>query len=106
MTMKISSRQGKFEPMRVDYCARSGGRIEIILNNISIFFNMNEWCVFSLESPHQGDSKEYTQHVIINLEKKITLNHPKYNNVCIYGIFQWYFHGKRAIGVRGIEVLL
>ena len=29
-TMKISSRQGLFEPMRVDYSARSGGIIGII----------------------------------------------------------------------------
>ena len=28
-TMRISSRQGKFEPMRVDYSARSGGLIGI-----------------------------------------------------------------------------
>ena len=28
-TMKISSRQGKFEPMRVDYSARSEGLIRI-----------------------------------------------------------------------------
>ena len=28
-TMQISSRQGKFEPMRVDYSARSGGLIGI-----------------------------------------------------------------------------
>ena len=35
-TMQISSRQGKFEPMRVDYSARSGGVIGISL----IFFNM------------------------------------------------------------------
>ena len=50
---------------------------------------------------------------IINIKKKITLNYPKYNNVCSYGIF---FLGtqervrnsrdKRAIGVRAIEVLL
>ena len=43
--------------------------------------------MFSLESPHQGDSNEYTHHSIINIKKKITLNYPKYNNVCSYGIF-------------------
>ena len=26
-------------------------------------------------------------HTIINIRKKITLNYPKYNNVCSYGIF-------------------
>ena len=35
----------------------------------SIFFNMNVYCVFSLGSPHQCDSKEYTQHTIINIKK-------------------------------------
>ena len=54
-TIKISSRQGQFEPMRVDYSARSGGIIEMIF---SIFFNMKACCVFSLESPHRGDSNE------------------------------------------------
>ena len=43
--------------------------------------------MFLLESPHQGDSNEYTQHAIINIKKKITLNYPKYNNVGSYGIF-------------------
>ena len=43
--------------------------------------------MFSFESPHRGDSNEYTQHAIINIKKKITLNYPKYNNVCSYGIF-------------------
>ena len=43
--------------------------------------------MFSFESPHRGDSNEYTQHAIINIKKKITLNYPKYNNVCGYGIF-------------------
>ena len=82
-TMKISSRQGKFEPMKVACSARSGGNIGIIF---SIFFHMKT-CVFSLESPHRGDSNEYTQHAIVNIKKKITFNYPKYNNVCSYGIF-------------------
>ena len=69
--------------------------------------------MFSLESPHQGDSNEYTQHAIINIKRKITLNYHKYNNVCSYGIFSLGTkervrdsRGKRAIGVRAIEVLL
>ena len=53
----------------------------------SISFNMKGCCVFSLESSHLGDSNEYTQHTIINIKKKITLNYPKYNNVSSYGIF-------------------
>ena len=34
--------------------------------------------MFSLESPHRGDSNEYTQYTIFKIKKKITLNHPKY----------------------------
>ena len=43
----------------------------------SILFNMKVCCVFSLESPHRGDSNEYTQHTIFNIKKKITQNFPK-----------------------------
>ena len=41
----------------------------------SILFNMKVCCMCSLESPHRGDSNEYTQYTIFN--KKITLNYPK-----------------------------
>ena len=82
--MKISSRQGEFMPVRVDYSTRSGGIIGIIF---WIFFSMKTLCVFSLEAPHRGDSNGYKQQAIINIKKKITLNYPKYNNVCSYGIF-------------------
>ena len=40
----------------------------------SIIFNMKVCCVFSLESPHRGDSDEYMQHAIFNIyiqKKKI-----------------------------------
>ena len=43
----------------------------------SIFFNMKVCCVFPLESPHGGDSNEYTQYMIFIIKKKITLNCPK-----------------------------
>ena len=33
--------------------------------------------MFSLESPHRGDSNEYTQYTIFNIKMKITLNYPK-----------------------------
>ena len=33
--------------------------------------------MFTLESPHRGDSNEYTQYTIININKKNTLNYPK-----------------------------
>ena len=39
---------------------------------------MKLYSVFSLESPHRGDSNEYTQYTIFNIKKKITLNYPKY----------------------------
>ena len=32
--------------------------------------------MFSLESPHRGDSIEYTQYTIFNMNKKNTLNFP------------------------------
>ena len=51
---------------------------------LSIFFNMKVYCVFSLESPHRGDSNEYTQHTIFSIKKKIILNFPK---ICSHGIF-------------------
>ena len=42
-----------------------------------IFFNMKVYCVFSLESPHRGDSNKNTQHTIFNRKKKISPNYPK-----------------------------
>ena len=38
---------------------------------------MKVCCVFTLESPHRGDSNEYTQYTIFNMNKKNTLNYPK-----------------------------
>ena len=76
-TMKISSRQGEFEQMRVDF---------VKWHNRNYFLDFPEHegtlCVLI-----RGDSNEYTQHAIINIKKKIKLNYPKYNNVCSYGIF-------------------
>ena len=43
----------------------------------SILFKVKICCVFSLESPHRGDSNEYTQYTIFKIKKKITLNYPK-----------------------------
>ena len=76
----------------------------------SIFFNMKVFCVFSLESPHRGDSNEYTQYTIFNVENKITLNYLK--SAAKRFLFQRTqervrnSHGKRAISVRATEVLL
>ena len=33
--------------------------------------------MFLLESPHRGDSNEYTHYIIFNIEEKITLNYSK-----------------------------
>ena len=52
--------------------------MDIILS----FFNMKVYCVLSLESPHRGDSNEYTQYTIFNVKKKITLN---YSQIGSYG---------------------
>ena len=65
--------------------------------------------MFTLESPHGGDSNEYTQYTIFNMNMKNTLNYPK---SAAMGFFQGTqelvrnSRGKRAISVRAIEVLL
>ena len=43
----------------------------------SSFFNMEVFCLFSLESPHRGDSYEYPQYTIFNIKRKIDLNYLK-----------------------------
>ena len=39
--------------------------------------------MFSLESPHRGDSNEYRQNTIFNMKKK---KHLKLSQICSYGI--------------------
>ena len=39
--------------------------------------------MFSLESPHRGDSNEYTQYTISLYKNE---NHPKLCQICNYGI--------------------
>ena len=71
---------------------------------------MKVFCVFSLESPHRGDSDKYTQYTIFNAKKKkkkITLNYPKSAAIGVSKGTQERVrnsHGKRAIAVRAIEV--
>ena len=66
--------------------------------------------MFSFESPHRGESNEYTQYTIFSIKKKeIALQYPK-------SAAMGFFHrtqervrnnrGKRAISVRATEVLL
>ena len=38
---------------------------------------MKVCCVSLLESPHRGDSNEYTRYIIFNMKKEITLSYPK-----------------------------
>ena len=40
--------------------------------------------MFLLESPHRGDSNEYTQYTIFNMNKN---KHPKLSQICSYGFF-------------------
>ena len=76
----------------------------------SIFFNMKVCCVFSLESPHRGDSNGYTQYTIFNIKKE---DHPKLSQICSYGFSvrrdsrtSSKQPGKRAFSVRATEGLL
>ena len=39
--------------------------------------------VFSLESPHRGDSNEHTQYNICMIKKE----NPRLSQICSYGIF-------------------
>ena len=74
------------------------------------FFNMKVCCIYSFESPHPGDSNEYTPYTIFNIKKE---NHPKLFQISSYMfLFQGSQErvrnnrGKRAISVRATEVLL
>ena len=70
---------------------------------------MNANCVFLLESPHRGDSNEYTHYTSFNIKKENTLN---YTNLQLWDFFLGTqdrvrnSRGKRAISVRATEVLL
>ena len=59
--------------MSVNHCAIAG-----IIGIYFQFFHMKVRCMFSLESPHRGDSDEYIQYTIFNIKKKITVNCSKY----------------------------
>ena len=98
-TMKICSRQGKFELMSVTHFARSGGLTGIYLYDFLEYEGM--LCI-------RGGSDEYTQYTIFNIYKNITINYP---NSAALEFFQGTqervrnSHGKRAISVRATEVL-
>ena len=47
-----------------------------ILREIFLYYNQIVCCVYTLESPHRGDSNEYTQHTIILLKiENISINY-------------------------------
>ena len=54
-----------------NHSTRTEGRVEI---SFSIFLNMKVYSVFSLESPHRGDSNKNTKYTIFNIKKKIIPN--------------------------------
>ena len=65
--------------------------------------------MFSLESPRRGDSNEYTQYTNFNIKRKIDPNYLKSASLGFFPRTQARVrnsHGKRAISVRAIEVLL
>ena len=88
--------------MSVNHSARSGGIIEVSSFTMKVF-------VFSLESPHRGDSNEVIQYTVFSIKRKITLNYPKPAALRLFLGTQAKVrnsHGKRAISVRATEVLL
>ena len=66
--------------------------------------------MYSLESPHRGDSNENSKYTIFNMKKKNTLNYPRSAAVEFFskGLKKRVRNsrGKQAISVRAIEVLL
>ena len=56
--------------MSVNHSARSGGIIGINIRFSYIYNNIKVYCVFTLESPHRGDSNENTQYTIFNLRNR------------------------------------
>ena len=46
---------------------------------------MTVYCMFSLKSPHWGDSNDYTQYTIFNMKKD---KHSKLSQICSYGVFR------------------
>ena len=66
---------------------------------------MKVYCVYSRESPHQGDSNEFTQYTIFYIKKKITLAYLKSAAMETQERVR-NSRGKRDISVRATEVLL
>ena len=65
--------------------------------------------MFSIESPHRGDSNENTQYTIFNINTKLILNYLKSAAMRFFQGTQERVRnsrGKRVISVRATEVLL
>ena len=65
----------------------------------SSFFNIKVCCVSSLESPHRGNSNQYTQYTIFNIKRKLPLIIPNLQ------LWERVLNsrGKRAVSVRANE---
>ena len=70
----------------------------------SIFFNVKVCCVFSLESPHRGDSNEFTQHTIINIKRKSPEIMPNTIMCGAMGLVRDTRTSSNSRGKRGTEV--
>ena len=63
--------------------------------------------MFSLKSPHRGDSNKYTQYTIFNIKKEINLNYPKPAAMGFFKGTQGRVRNsrdKRAISVEPLKV--
>ena len=92
--------------MSVNHSARSGDIIGIYF----CFLHLKIRSVFSLESPHRGESNEYTQNTTFNIKKKSILKNSK---SAAMGLFprdsitsSTTNRDKRVISNRASEVLL
>ena len=108
--LKICLRYGLFEPLRVNHNARSESKWRLFRESFSIFCTIFVCWVYSLESPRWGASNEYAQHTISWQKKR------KFPSVFVF-LSHWknfvgtqkrnrINQGKRAIGVRAIEIRL
>ena len=66
---------------------------------------MNVCCVFSLESPHRGDSYEYKQYTIFSIQKKTAQNYSKsaaleFFPKVVVVVLLFYVHGKHLRSCR------
>ena len=65
--------------------------------------------MFSLESPHRGDSNEHTQYTIFIIKKEITLDYPESAARVFFLRTQERVRNSRgyqSVSVRATEVLL